>query len=342
MQRADGGWGAGDWDTNAAQAQSDVATTSLTILALLRDAKGTDVHDESIRKAVEYVVGVVEDSPIDSARLNGPEGTQPQYKLGQLVDTHLAAMMLGEVAGHFDDKTDRMIGQAHDKVLIKVQMAQNDDGSFDGNGWAPVLSTSIAQSSIERALELGKEVDDEVLARNDRYQAGLVDKDGRFETGAGAGVDLYAAASSLKGNRDAARRGTLSAPAQAQAEESEQAARSRIVGDSSGALFSGFGSVGGEEMLSYMMISDTLADDGGDDWKTWDIRVGSWLTASQNADGSWSGHHCITSRTFTTAAAMMALGSGDWAQVRAARITGGDAPVMHADGAFAPDHQTNK
>ena len=341
IQRDDGGWGAGDWSTDSTQAPADVATTSLVVLALLRDARGGDVHDQAILKGVEYVVRVIEKSPIDTARLDGPEGTQPQYKLGQLVDTHLAAMMLGEVAGHFDDKTDRMVDSAHDKVLIKVQMAQNDDGSFDGNGWAPVLSTSIAQSSIERALELGKEVDDEVLDKNDRYQAGLVSKDGQFDTGAGAGVDLYAAASSLKGNRDAGRRST-SEPARQQAAEAETAAKARIVGDSSGALFNGFGSVGGEEMLSYMMISDTLADEGGDDWQTWDGRVGSWLVAAQNTDGSWAGHHCITSRTFTTAAAMMALGSGDWAQVRASRVTGGDAPAMHAESVFAPDHGTTK
>jgi hypothetical protein len=27
----------------------------------------------------------------------------------------------------------------------------------------------------------------------------------------------------------------------------------------------------------------------------------------QNADGSWTGHHCITARTFCTAAAMLTL-----------------------------------
>ena len=27
----------------------------------------------------------------------------------------------------------------------------------------------------------------------------------------------------------------------------------------------------------------------------------------QNADGSWSGHHCITGRTFCTAAALLVL-----------------------------------
>ncbi|MCP4867900.1 MAG: terpene cyclase/mutase family protein [Proteobacteria bacterium] len=341
VQRPDGGWGAGDWSTDGAQAQSDVATTSLTVLAMLRDARGTDKHDESISKAVGYVARIIEESPIDSAKLNGPEGTQPQYKLGQLVDTHMAAMMLGEIEGHFDGKMAKTVAAAHDKVLIKVQMAQNSDGSFDSNGWAPVLSTSIAASSLERAIELGKDVDGEVIAKNDQYQRDLVSEDGAFDTSAGAGVDLYAAATSLKGNRDARKRAT-DGPARQQAERSEEAAKSRITGDSSGALFSGFGSVGGEEMLSYMMISDTLAEDGGEDFGTWNNRVGQWLVASQNSDGSWAGHHCITSRTFTTAGALMALGAEDWAQVRAARVTGTSPDSMHADARFAPDVETAK
>lgn len=339
IQRPDGGWGAGDWSTDAAQAQSDVATTSLTVLAMLRDARGSDIHDEAIIKAVGYVARIIEESPADSARLNGPEGTQPQYKLGQLVDTHLAAMMLGEIEGHFDGKMAKTVAAAHDKVLVKVQLAQNEDGSFDSNGWAPVLSTSIAASSLDRAIELGKDVDGDVLAKNDKYQRDLVSESGVFDTSAGAGVDLYAAATSLQGNRGAKKRAT-GAPAREQAQIAEEAAKSRITGDSSGALFSGFGSVGGEEMLSYMMISDTLAEDGGEEFGSWNDRVGSWLVASQNADGSWAGHHCITSRTFTTAGALMALGAEDWAKVRAARVTGGTPASMHADAGFGPDVET--
>jgi hypothetical protein len=66
-----------------------------------------------------------------------------------------------------------------------------------------------------------------------------------------------------------------------------------------------------------MMISDTMAERGGDDWDDWSRKIGSHLVATQNADGSWSGHHCITSTTFVTAAAVMTLGSGDAIDVAA-------------------------
>ena len=341
VQKNDGGWGAGSWGTDDPAAPSDVATTSMAILALVRDANGSDVHDDAINRAVRYVAAVVERSPADSARLDVPEGTQPQYKLGQTVDTHLAALMLGEVEGTFDDATNRIVSNAHQLVIGKVQMAQNSDGSFDSNGWAPVLSSSIAATSLDRAVQLGYDVDDEVLAKNDAYQKDKIDRDGNVDTSAGAGVDLYAAASALKGNREAEKRAPVSSPRAEEARVARQAAAGRVTGDSSGALFTGFGSAGGEEMLSYMMISDTLAEDGGKDWVQWEKKVGAYLVGTQNADGSWAGAHCITSRTFVTASAMMSLGAGDFAKVRASR-DGVESGVRKAstDGIFAPDHST--
>jgi hypothetical protein len=69
----------------------------------------------------------------------------------------------------------------------------------------------------------------------------------------------------------------------------------------------GFGSNGGEEFLSYMNISETLLVKGGSEWEKWDKRMIENLNNIQNKDGSWTGHHCITGRTFCTAAALLVL-----------------------------------
>jgi hypothetical protein len=69
----------------------------------------------------------------------------------------------------------------------------------------------------------------------------------------------------------------------------------------------GFGSNGGEEFLSYLNISETLVVQGGDEWQKWDKSVSDNLNRIQNGDGSWSGHHCITGKTFCTSAALMVL-----------------------------------
>lgn len=311
IQHQDGGWGAGNWGQPDDQAPSDVATTAMVVLALHRDANGTDVHAEAIQSGVNNVLAAIAKAPKDSAKVITPEGTQPQRKLGALVDTHMAAMMLTEVGASLPDDMQVAVDRGLGQIIAKVQLAQNADGSFDGNGWAPVLSNSIAATSLIKAKEKGVSVDDAVLERSERYQAAQVSEDGDVNTSTGAGVDLYAVAGSLRTNTLASKRGgSKSAPA---AEEAAVATRQRVTSDA-GRLMAGFGSVGGEEMLGYMMISDTLAEDGGDDWSTWEERVGAYLVGIQNADGSWVGHHCITSRTFTTAAAVMTLGAGDWAK----------------------------
>ncbi len=69
----------------------------------------------------------------------------------------------------------------------------------------------------------------------------------------------------------------------------------------------GFGNNGGEEFLSYMNLSETLLAQGGEAWEKWDRQVCETVTKVQNEDGSWSGHHCITGRTFCTAAALLTM-----------------------------------
>jgi hypothetical protein len=69
----------------------------------------------------------------------------------------------------------------------------------------------------------------------------------------------------------------------------------------------GFGNNGGEEFLSFMNISETLLLKGGDDWKKWDTQITDSLNRVQDKDGSWSGHHCITGKTFCTAGALLVL-----------------------------------
>jgi hypothetical protein len=73
------------------------------------------------------------------------------------------------------------------------------------------------------------------------------------------------------------------------------------------AFIQGFGSNGGEEFLSYMNISETLVVRGGKDWKAWDTGICDQLARVQDKDGSWSGHHCITGKTFCTGTALLTM-----------------------------------
>lgn len=69
----------------------------------------------------------------------------------------------------------------------------------------------------------------------------------------------------------------------------------------------GFGNNGGEEFLSFLNISEALVLKGGKDWEDWDARMIKGLEKAQDRDGSWSGQHCITGKTFCTAGALLVL-----------------------------------
>ena len=69
----------------------------------------------------------------------------------------------------------------------------------------------------------------------------------------------------------------------------------------------GFGNNGGEEFLSHMNIGEGLLLKGGEEFARWDKAMTENLNRIQNEDGSWSGHHCITGRTFCTSAALLTL-----------------------------------
>ena len=71
----------------------------------------------------------------------------------------------------------------------------------------------------------------------------------------------------------------------------------------------GFHHMGGEHFLALHFINEVMLQRGGTYWKTWYPMVRDKLIAAQNADGSWVGHSCITSRTFCTACAMLVLSS---------------------------------
>lgn len=73
------------------------------------------------------------------------------------------------------------------------------------------------------------------------------------------------------------------------------------------ALLQGHGTLGGEEYLSYAVLSEAMVIAGGSRGQAWNESVGDRLAAVQNPDGSWSGHHCISSAVFCTAAAVQCL-----------------------------------
>jgi hypothetical protein len=349
-QHENGGWSQGEESVqmggmrptaqNAANGDSirdtpNVADTCAAALALIRagstPAKGE--HARNIRKALAFVCGQVEAADEKSLYITAMRGTRLQSKLGPYIDTFLASLLLAEAKGEMPDATsEKRVAAAFEKVMDKIEKNQKADGTWDSNGWAPVLAQSMASKAINRSVQKGARSNEAVRQRAETYARGQYDAaSGSFGSGGSAGVPLYAGAANLGAMQDSdntnqaleqqARAKLRSARTQTERQEAErtlkriadnrsqlQKARTSIIGRLDDKEFiAGFGSNGGEEFLSHMYIGESLVAKGGAEWKKWDKSMTENLNRIQNQDGSWSGHHCITGRTFCTAAALMVL-----------------------------------
>lgn len=342
-QHEDGGWGAGSHARQDVrdphQVVTDPATTAFTTMALLRAGHGpvSGKHREAVRKAIAHLVRVVEQSPVDGPKVTALEGTQIQTKLGPLVDTAMTAQLLGRVLPLLpqDDPLKRPVDAALEKCVAKLQKGQAENGSWGGGGWAPVLQSSLATSALEVAQAVGKKVDGQQLDKAREYQKGNYDtKSGAIKGEDGAGVALYGMAGAQRANAGEAQAASellrraqaegkvpAAAPVNAQnlrlagvsEEDAERLADAHAQNTvqqtrmNDEQLLAGFGNNGGEEFLSYMLTSESLVITGGEPWTQWRTKMEERLGKIQGPDGSWSGHHCISSPVFCTAAVIQCL-----------------------------------
>ena len=72
-------------------------------------------------------------------------------------------------------------------------------------------------------------------------------------------------------------------------------------------VMDGFGSNGGEEFLSYLQTGESMVIGNDNGWQTWYDNMSGRMLKIQNNDGSWNGHHCITSPVFCTATSLLIL-----------------------------------
>lgn len=340
-QYENGGWGAGSHarqdvrDPHAVPV--DPATTAFAAMALMRSGSTltSGKYRGNIRRALSLVLEMVENAP-DGARISNITGTQPQVKLGQHIDVSMVTQFLSEVMIHtqHDPKLEQRTERALATCLEKLQASQDDDGSWNSRGgWAGVLQSAMANNALEMAQSAGGEVSPEALTRSREYQKQNMEADGTVRTDAAAGVSLYAAASNQRATAREARRARDLVEAGARTgkiadsevsadnlrslgysdEEARQLsdayvknkAATKLLQDD--AVLTGFGNNGGEEFLSYMMTSESLVVSDQAAWDDWYAKMSRRLSKIQNRDGSWSGHHCITSPVFCTAAVIMTM-----------------------------------
>jgi hypothetical protein len=346
-QLANGAWGQGEESQHMGgggqlKDVASVADTAVATLALLRSGSSPrdGEHATPILRAVVFLCEQVEKSDDADLFVTDNRGTRVQSKLGPHIDTFLTALVLTEAKDRMpDDASNQRVALALQKVTGKIEKNVQQDGQWTKEGWAPVLANGLAGRAFNAAAQKGVRVDADKLAMvNSTAQKAFEDASVAASpaamggAGGAAGVELYARSANLgqlqaaqqtardrKSQIEEALNQPTTQPEQAAAlrAESERLDGQLKAGDDARRavvermrderFVAGFGSNGGEEFLSYMTIGEALLAEGGEQFAQWDQSMTQNLTRVQNDDGSWSGHHCITGKTFCTSTALLTL-----------------------------------
>ncbi len=342
-QHQDGGWGAGSHsnqgEMNPHAVQPDPATTSMVAMALLRSGSNLEKGEYStqLNNALLFLLKEVEKADKKSLTITSLTGTQIQTKLGANIDVVLTSQFLTNVLDSDikDDKLKERVKTALNTCVAKIQKGQNSNGSLEGSGWAGVLQSSFANNAVEAAQAQGVAVDTVLLAKARDFQKGNFDeKTGAVNTDLGAGVVLYSVSSSTRSSAKDARKvdevfkkakkeGRIKEDAKISTENLEQIGYGKAEAQKYATSYnvynsaknisqqdnvtSGFGNNGGEEFMSFLQTGESMIIGKDMDWKKWHDKVSGTLLGIQNNDGSWNGHHCITSPVFCTATSVLIL-----------------------------------
>lgn len=322
VQGADGGWGQDGGEAAVVRqgerlesSGNDVANTAVAALALMQAGKQ---YTPQVERAATFILQRIEASPVDGLAVTERQGTQIQRKLGPYIDTFLSSMLMSQIDGRASTPAlNTRVRNALQKTVAKIQKHQQSDGSWNNaGGWAPVLGTSLASRSLFEAQKRGVAVDATALKRAESYTVSAMAAPpppvarGAVEgVAAGRGAGLAAAPAESAGVALYQSGQALEQLSRTSADRAKNSAQiSAIQGQLSDAAFvRGFGSMGGEELFSYLNISDSMKRVGGEAWTKWHADITQKVVGLQNNDGTWAGHHCITGRVAMTSAAILNL-----------------------------------
>ncbi len=272
----------------------DIGCTSIVGLSLLVQGN-TPVEgprSNEVQKIVSFLLQRIDQMPQDD--ITAQTSTQLQRKIGRHAHSFFAALFLSQVMG--EDSAPEPIRRRLSKLVKTITAAQHGAGHWGGQGtsWAPTLGTVMGWVSLYASHLSGFKV----KATKDKTTEHLIAMmRSKIAVQKGSWMHtLYKNAAAIR----------VLYAAQLENDPVSKKALADVISvvtkDNTP-----FSQAGGEEYLAFHLITDTLLQKGGADWKAWYPVVRDKMIGVQNVDGSWTGRHCITSRTFCTAAAILTL-----------------------------------
>jgi len=274
----------------------DMSCTAIVGLALLSQGNTSSggTHSRELRQILDLILNRIDELP-DNYH---PEAhTLIHRKIGKNSDLFLSALFLSQMLGD-SGSSDREIRRCLEKLVRFISEGQGKDGTWGNDSWAPVLGTVLGWESLRASnscglkIEASAELAGKALLERLKAEQNSPNEDWMHK--------FYKEAASIRVLYSMGYRN----------DPIFEEAVTRVV-DFVQSDTRPFIQAGGEEYLAFSLITECLIQNPRDSWKPWYPSVSKKLIRVQNGDGSWSGHHCITARTFCTAAAIMTLQAPD-------------------------------
>ncbi|MBI2920482.1 MAG: terpene cyclase/mutase family protein [Planctomycetes bacterium] len=290
-QHGDGWWG------EEPGMPPDVACTAMSGLAIL--SAGETAREGKARAAVDKATVWVAGQARKTRRgwsIQTRPSSLTSY-LGGRIHDYLACAFLAESCGMLPDLSqDEDVRSGLRALIDRIEKAQLEDGSWN-DGVEPLDTTAIAYVALRAAHNAGFSVRRASLEKTVDY----VEK--RFDTARGVLSDPRYGDQ----ERFTSTAGALRVLMGLGRETGEPARlgiailRRRPFGRDYGDL------VSGEDFFGGVLGAHAMALEEGEAWTEVFGKMERVLAKCQNADGSWTGHHCISARVFCTACAVVTL-----------------------------------
>lgn len=273
----------------------DIGCTAMVGLALLSQGN-TPIEgprSQEVRDITSFLMRAVDVMPEDD--ITSAQQTQLQRKIGRHAHSFFALLFLSQVLG--EGWNPKPVLTAVTKLAGTITKSQKSTGDWGGQSWAPTLGTVMGWVSLRGAHFAGLRVEASAN-KTAEYLVKSMQKTLKQKNSGNWMHTLYKNATGIR---------VLYAMGKDTETISKQAWKdvlSVVTKDNTP-----FTQAGGEEYLAFHLITETMLQKGGDDWRKWFPTIRDKIISVQNKDGSWTGKHCITSRTFCTAAAALVLTS---------------------------------
>lgn len=269
----------------------DLGCTAMVGLVLLSEGSTPRTGEYQLQsKRVLY--GVLDLVEARSLNQRPKHITLIQRKIGLNADLFLATLYLSQM--YFEAPgEEKAIRAALEKLVEHICLTQGKDGTWGNESWAPVLGTILGWESLRAAssaglrIEASEKIVGEALMKNLKTPA---NKQQNWMH------QFYKEAAGVRVLYSLGYRHTSEFKACVEKILKTVKTESRL-----------FRLAGGEEHLAFYFITECMVKEHEPSWKTWYPQVRDGLLRTQNQDGSWKGHHCITDRTFCTAGVLLTL-----------------------------------